>query len=121
MRKSKVLLVENDEKLTASLSQILTKNDYDINICSDLLKAERVLSYYIPEVIIIGVNAEGYEVDDFITDVKNQLPDTGVIVLSCTENELQSFVAGADDWLKKPIKLPILLAKIKVLTNCFQR
>lgn len=61
---------------------------------------------------------------DLCKELKQSQPDTPIIMLTAlgtTDDKVEGFDAGADDYLVKPFEMRELLARIRALLNRFQR
>ncbi len=115
MTKPKVLLVADDDLLLSSMKSMMDKTDYEVMLCGDLSDAKNLSKEFIVRSIVIEKDFPIDELITFIVTVKSELPKPGIIILSDCENEINLLRAGADDWLIKPFKMPIFLAKLAVL------
>jgi two-component system, OmpR family, copper resistance phosphate regulon response regulator CusR len=114
----KILIVEDEPKVASFLKKGIEENNYEAEIASDGLSAEklaRLFKYdlYILDLIIPGIN--GLEL---CKRLKILTPETPVLMLTAmgtTDDKLNGFDAGADDYLVKPFEFRELLARIKVL------
>jgi len=116
----RILIVEDEPKVASFIKNGLEENNHEAEITHDGLSAEslaRINAYnlYILDIIIPGIG--GLEL---CRRLKKQNPDIPVLMLTAlgtTDDKINGFDAGADDYLVKPFEFRELLARIKVLTR----
>ena len=129
----KILLVDDDSDLVASLSQALSMNGYDVSIAYSGAKGLAKLLEVRPDLMILDVMMEtdtaGFEITYQIrsqrpTSKYKEVRETPIIMLTAINqvtnsrfslNEGQSFLPGVNDFLTKPVKIDELLEKVKKL------
>ncbi len=114
-----ILLLEDDDKLRASVSQLLEREDFRI-VASDsadnafTLIAENSVSLVLSDVVLNGKDGMTFCRDLRSTPTTTHLP---VILMSGLRIEDSDTVlgldAGADDYLPKPVSGKVLVAKIR--------
>ncbi len=116
----KILLVEDEPKLTSFIKRGLDENGFDTDIAYDGAVGERLAKAGKHAVIILDVNLpvkNGYQVCSELRKNHIQTPILMLTALGTTEDKLQGFDAGADDYLVKPFEFLELLARVKALTK----
>jgi DNA-binding response OmpR family regulator len=116
----KILIVEDEPKVASFIKKGLEENNYYAGIANDSRSAETMAlednyNLYILDLIIPGIG--GLEL---CRRFKKQNPDIPVLMLTAlgtTDDKINGFDAGADDYLVKPFEFRELLARIKVLTK----
>ncbi|MFO8047527.1 MAG: response regulator [Desulfosudaceae bacterium] len=118
----RILVVDDESMVRKVLYKTLSKLDFEVETVSDGFEAGVRTIRFQPDLIILDLvmpGMDGFEVCRFI----KQDPATAnirILVLTGynTSHELQQALdAGADDFLVKPVKLEILLEKIKKLVS----
>jgi DNA-binding response OmpR family regulator len=117
---SRVLIVEDEQHLAKGLQFNLEAEGYEIEIVADgesaldlLLKEKRVYEAVILDIMLPGKN--GFEIASELRAAGQYVPILMLTARSRPEDVLSGFEAGADDYLPKPFKIAILLARLKGL------
>jgi len=114
----KILLVEDDPKISAFIKIGLESNDclvdnaYD-SIIGEKLALTRKYDVIILDVVIPGIS--GFDLCKKIRNNKNMTPVIMLTSLDSVEDKLTGFDCGADDYLVKPFSFQELFARIKAL------
>lgn len=111
----KILIIEDNISLVATLEDVLTSNNYQIDC---LLSLEDIDDYIILnsyDLIILDLMLGKYNGFDFLKTVRDDIK-TPIIILTAKntkEDIMKGFGLGADDYITKPFDMDILLARIK--------
>nr|WP_276939967.1 response regulator transcription factor [Helcococcus sueciensis] len=111
----KILIIEDNINLVATLKDVLTSNNYQIDC---LLSLEDIDDYIILnsyDLIILDLMLGKYNGFDFLKTVRDDIK-TPIIILTAKntkEDIMKGFGLGADDYITKPFDMDILLARIK--------
>jgi two-component system copper resistance phosphate regulon response regulator CusR len=114
----KILLIEDEPKTVQSLKQGLEENNYDVSIAYDghmgkQLALEHTYQLIVSDIIIPGIN--GLDLCRELRSLGIQTPILMLTALSTTDDKLNGFEAGADDYLPKPFDFKEFLARVKAL------
>jgi len=114
----KILLIEDEPKTVQSLKQGLEENNYDVSIAYDghmgkQLALANAYQLIVSDIIIPGIN--GLDLCRELRALGIQTPILMLTALSTTDDKLNGFEAGADDYLPKPFDLKEFLARVKAL------
>jgi len=114
----KILLVEDDLKISAFVKLGLEENGYNVTVAYDSTMAERIVfnkefDLLILDVVIPGIN--GLELCKKIRNADIKTPIIMVTSLDAVEDKIEGFDCGADDYLVKPFNFKELLSRIKAL------
>lgn len=121
MKKTKVLLAEDDPNFGAVLRDYLELNDFDVHLATDgqaglrLFKATDELDLCILDVMM--PLKDGFTLAQDIRKIDPDIPLIFLTAKSMKEDMLKGFQLGADDYLTKPFDSEVLLYKIKALLN----
>src|ERR1035437_3795907 len=112
----RVLLVEDDPKITTFVKIGLESNDYIVDNAYDSAMGEKLAlskkyDVMILDVVIPGIN--GYELCKKIRNCNNFTPIIMLTSLDTVEDKIMGFDCVADDYLTKPFSFQELLARIK--------
>jgi len=115
--KTRILLVEDDERLADLTAEYLRKNDFEVSIEARGDTAEQRITTDNPELVILDVmlpGKDGFEVCRAVRDKYHGV----ILMLTARDEDLDQILGlelGADDYLAKPVQPRLLLARIKAL------
>jgi DNA-binding response OmpR family regulator len=114
----RILVVEDEVKVTDFLRMGLQEAGYEVEVALDGISGFRAASstafdLIILDVILPGLN--GFDVCRKIRETKAGVPILMLTALGTTDDKVDGFDAGADDYLVKPFEFAELLARIKAL------
>ncbi|MEQ9373735.1 MAG: response regulator transcription factor [Imperialibacter sp.] len=119
-----ILLVEDEAKVASFIKQGLEEQGYVVDLATDgqmgltlFLKG----SYDVAVLDVIVPFISGVELCRAIKNNKPSLPVIMLTALGTTEDKVNGFEAGADDYLVKPFEFKELLLRLKALTRRSQR
>ena len=116
----KILLVEDDQKISTFVKIGLESNDCIVDIAFDSSIGERLALSRKYDVMILDVVIPGISGFELCKKIRNQSILTPIIMLTSMDSEddkLTGFDCGADDYLTKPFSFKELLARIKSLNR----
>ena len=115
-----ILIIEDDQRLASLLQTGIEEAGhhvllaYDAEMALRLLKSENEqINLVISDIILPGMN--GLELCKCIRTKQPQIPILMLTALGTTDDKLEGFDAGADDYMTKPFDFRELLARIGVL------
>ncbi len=114
----KILLIEDEPKTVQSLKQGLEENNYDVSIAYDGLMGKQLALTHTYQLIVSDIIIPGINGLDLCKELRAQGIQTPILMLtalSTTDDKLNGFEAGADDYLPKPFDFKELLARVKAL------
>ena len=113
----KILIVEDDEKLSKELEKFLSQNGYEINritsfenVINDILNSKC-------NMVLLDINLPGNN-GEYICKEVRKVSEVPIVMITSVDNELDQLISlnyGADDYITKPFNLQILLAKIATI------
>lgn len=117
MAGSRILVVEDDARLAATLERLLTAEAYDVEIAGDGNQALRQAKDRPFDLVILDVMLPGL---DGITVCRRlraytRQPILLLTALSGTDERVRGLDSGADDYLVKPFAYEELLARVRAL------
>lgn len=110
-----ILLIEDDRDLNAGLTYDLKMEQYNVFSAFTLAEGQIILDSGTPDLILLDGNLPDGDGFDFCRTVKSK-QDIPVIFLTARDmeqEEMQGFDCGADDYITKPFKMPILHRRIQ--------
>lgn len=111
----KLMLIEDDIKLSSFIKEYLEKYKYIVYEQQDFNSIEQEFEIIKPDLVILDINlpyCDGFYLCRAIRQ-KSKVP---IIITSARSGEMDQVMAielGADDYITKPFKLEILMAKVK--------
>jgi two-component system copper resistance phosphate regulon response regulator CusR len=116
----KILLVEDDQKISSFVKIGLESNDCFVDIAYDSTIGEKLAFSKKYDVIVLDVVIPGITGFELCKKIRNKSILTPIIMLTSldsVEDKLTGFDFGADDYLVKPFSFQELLARIKALNR----
>ncbi|WP_435413226.1 response regulator, partial [Psychroserpens mesophilus] len=115
----RVLAIDDQQLVLLPLEKRLTALGYDVKIETDALKSFELFNEFKPDLVIVDINMpgiSGLEIVKYIRHTKDS--DTPIMVLSGNTQDLiitNGFDLGIDDYMKKPLSLNEICARVKRL------
>ncbi|MBS0586887.1 MAG: response regulator transcription factor [Proteobacteria bacterium] len=117
----KVLVIEDNQDIAASIRDYLENSNYSVDIASDGMTGLNlaIARDYCVIILDLGLpDIDGVDICHRIRhDAQHSVPVLMLTARSSLENKLEGFESGADDYLVKPFSLKELAARIKVLSE----
>jgi DNA-binding response OmpR family regulator len=118
MEEIKILLIEDEKKIADTLAKGLKELDYHVETAYDGKIGIRIFesgnfNLIITDINLPGIN--GYELCKIIRSRNDHIPIILLTALSATDDKIEGFDAGADDYLIKPFEFKELLVRIRAL------
>jgi len=114
----KILLVEDDPRISAFVKLGLEDNDYNVTVAYDSTMAEKIVFNKVFDIILLDVVIPGINGMELCKKIRNANINTPVLMLTSLdtiEDKIAGFDCGADDYLVKPFNFKELLIRIKAL------
>jgi len=114
------ILIADDSRMTINIIVEIFKDDYEIIIARDGRQALKRVAADPPDLIMLDIvmpEMDGYEVCRRLkadTETKD-IPVVFLTSLSDKDDESRGLALGAIDYIKKPLKVPIVKARVKNL------
>lgn len=116
----RLLLVEDDRSLGATLRERLSRESYDVSWAETKQRALKKLNEGLWDLVILDIGLPDGSGFDLARHIKEQtsLPVMFITALSTAEHRLEGFEIGAEEFIPKPFHLRELLLRVKhVLEN----
>lgn len=119
----RILVIEDDIRVAELLQRSLVAKNYQVDVAYDgymgrKLALQNNYNLVITDVILPKINGV-----DLCKELKSQLPSLPIIMLTAlgtTDDKVEGFDAGADDYLVKPFELRELYVRIRALLKRFE-
>jgi diguanylate cyclase (GGDEF)-like protein len=118
IQRAKILLID-DEPLNTDLLAFSLEREYLVKAVNSGEQALSLLKRFVPDLILLDIrmpNMDGFEVLSRLKS-NQQTADIPVIFVTgedSTDDELRGFELGAVDYVRKPFKIPLVLARISI-------
>ncbi|WP_276133469.1 response regulator transcription factor [Polluticoccus soli] len=116
--KQNILLVEDEKKIADTIQAGLGEYNYNVVTAYNGLEGKDLYYSGKYDLIILDINLpvmNGYELCKMIRYKDKQVPIIMLTAMDFTENKIEGFEAGADDYIAKPFEFRELVARIKAL------
>ncbi|HMH24829.1 MAG TPA: response regulator transcription factor [Puia sp.] len=118
MTQIKILLVEDERKIAESLRKGLTEQQYEVDTAYDGAAGKKLFTANTYDLAILDINLpliNGYELARHIRSTNEQILVIMLTAMNTTEDKIEGFDAGADDYIVKPFDFQELLVRIRAL------
>jgi DNA-binding response OmpR family regulator len=118
MEDIRILLVEDEKKIAETLKKGLSEQQYQVELAFDGPQGLKLFETYTFDLVILDINLpglNGYEVCKAIRKSNARVPVVMLTALSATDDKVEGFDAGADDYIVKPFDFKELLVRIRAL------
>ena len=115
-----ILIVEDDERIASLVRGGLEEHGYNVMVAYDGETGKKLVLQNDYDLIISDIILPKINGVDLCKQIRAAKPNTPVILLTAlntTDDIIEGFDAGADDYLTKPFDFRILLARVKALLN----
>lgn len=118
MEEIKILLVEDEKKIADTLSKGLKELNYHVETAYDGKIGLRLFESGSFNLVISDINLPGINGYDLLKTIRSRNQHVPIIMLtalSATDDKIEGFDAGADDYLVKPFEFKELVVRIRAL------
>lgn len=118
----KVLVVDDEPDLCELIEYNLTQSGHAVTTAQDGITAIELAHSTVPDVIVLDVMMPGLNGIEVAKRLRNQTETASIPIIMLTAlaeeiNELEGLNAGADDYITKPVSIPVLIARINSLSR----
>ena len=114
----KILVIEDEDRVAALIKKGLEEMGLSTTIAADGLSGKKLALAGEFDLFIIDIMLPGINGIDLCKEIRKELPDMPIIMLTAlgtTDDKVEGFDAGANDYLVKPFDFRELYVRIKEL------
>ncbi|RKR05534.1 DNA-binding response OmpR family regulator [Flavobacterium sp. 90] len=114
----KILIIEDDQRVAELIQRGLTEHGFIPTLAYDGLSGKKLALNNQYDLIITDIilpKLDGLDLCKEIRQIKPDLPIIMLTALGTTDDKVEGFDAGADDYLTKPFEMRELLVRIRSL------
>jgi DNA-binding response OmpR family regulator len=116
MSKAKVLYVEDEIFLAKIVSETLQSKGFEVTTVNDGGDAVKQFEKTQPDVCVLDImlpNKDGFTIADEIRDKNTEVPIIFLSAKSATQDVVNGFKIGANDYIRKPFSMEELIVRIE--------
>jgi DNA-binding response OmpR family regulator len=120
--RSKVLIIEDDKKMSDALVSGVEAAGYDVVAASSAEEGFFLVHSLRPDLILLDLTLPHRNGLDILQQIRREAIDVRVLILTShntVEDRVEGLKTGADDYLGKPFSFPELMARIDALLRRF--
>lgn len=113
-----ILIVEDDSRVAELIQRGLTEHGFSSMIAYDGVSAKKLVLQNDYKLIITDIILPKMDGLDLCKEIRQIRPDVPIIMLTAlgtTDDKVEGFDAGADDYLVKPFEMRELLVRVRAL------
>jgi|SRR5690606_35707247 len=113
-----ILIIEDDKRVSELIQRGLEEQDFIVTLAYDGFWGQKLALQYDYDLIITDIVLPKIDGLDLCKRIRESRPHTPIIMLTAlgtTDDKVEGFDAGADDYLVKPFEMRELLARVRVL------
>jgi DNA-binding response OmpR family regulator len=114
----KILIIEDDQRIAELIQRGLEERGFAPTLAYDGLSGKKLALNNHYDLIITDIILPKMDGLDLCKEIRQTKPDTPIIMLTAlgtTDDKVEGFDAGADDYLVKPFEMRELLVRIRAL------
>ena len=112
----RVLYIGDDRELAEMTGRLFRRNRYETDVAVGIEEARRVLDNGDYRLVVMDCDRDAAYLASICRELRLRESAYDLLVLTGNqEDEVSLLRAGADDWLKKPYRFDVLLARMSAL------
>ncbi len=118
MAETRILLVEDEKKIAESLRKGLSEHHFEVDVAYDGMIGRKLFESKDYDLAILDINLplmNGYDLARHIRQSNEGILVIMLTAMNTTEDKIEGFEAGADDYIVKPFDFQELLVRIRAL------
>jgi two-component system response regulator VicR len=124
MPKTKLLYVEDEPFLGKIVKESLESRGMTVQMVGDGARVMEVFAQFQPDICVLDVmlpNRDGFSLGKEIRQLKPQLPIIFLTAKTQTQDLLEGFASGGNDYIRKPFSMEELIVRIDNLLQLSQQ
>jgi DNA-binding response OmpR family regulator len=120
MTSKKILYVEDELFLGKIVKESLESRGYEVHMASDGNDAIELFKSSGPDICVLDImlpNKDGFAIADEIREVDGKVPIIFLTAKTQTEDVINGFSKGGNDYIRKPFSMEELIVRIENLLN----
>lgn len=120
----KILIIEDDSRVAELIQRGLSEQGFAPTLAYDGLSGKKLIDQNEYDLVITDIilpKMDGIDLCKHIRDTQPEMPIIMLTALGTTDDKVEGFDAGADDYLVKPFEMRELLVRIRALLNRQQK
>ncbi len=116
----KILVVDDENDIRAILDYNLKLNGFDVKCAKNAEVALELNETFLPTIVILDIMMDGIDGIELCKKLRKINPSIYILMLSASSDDytkIKSYEAGCDDFVGKPIKMKLLINKIKAIQS----
>ena len=116
----KIVLAEDEAALGQIIKESLETRDFEVILCQDGEKAFKAYKSESPEIMVLDVmmpKKDGFSLAKELREIDDTIPIIFLTAKSQTQDVVEGFTVGGNDYLKKPFSMEELIVRIHNLIN----
>lgn len=117
-KKTKIVLAEDEAALGQIIKESLETRNFEVLLCQDGQKAFDVYQSEAPEILVLDVmmpKKDGFTLAKEVREIDDTIPIIFLTAKSQTQDVVEGFTIGGNDYLKKPFSMEELIVRINNL------
>ena len=114
----RLLLVEDERKVSDLVARALRAESYAVDVAEDGARGWELAQSYAYDLIILDLMLPQLPGEELLRRIRRTNPAVPILVLTAraaTQDKVNNFEAGADDYLTKPFAFAELVMRVKAL------
>jgi len=114
----RLLLVEDERKVSDLVARALRAESYAVDVAEDGQRGWELVQSYQYDLIILDLMLPQLPGEELLRRIRRTNPSVPILVLTAraaTQDKVNNFEAGADDYLTKPFAFAELVMRVKAL------
>ena len=114
----RLLLVEDERKVSDLVARALRAESYAVDVAEDGQRGWELAQSYQYDLIILDLMLPQLPGEELLRRIRRTNPSVPILVLTAraaTQDKVNNFEAGADDYLTKPFAFAVLVMRVKAL------
>ena len=114
----RMLLVEDEKKVSELVARALRAERFAVDVADDGQQGWRLAEAYDYDLIILDLMLPVLSGSELLKRIRRKNPHVPILILTArdaTDEKVQNFEAGADDYLTKPFAFAELVMRVKAL------